>query len=1115
MTFARNVKISRNIISVCMANRSLKILPERIDEANQALVGKFESQQQLANALYITRQPVNKFFNGKPIDRNLFLKICEKLDLDWKRLSGNLNSEDKQSPDNGSTITSTLKNIVSRFDTNLSPYQLPHDIADFTGRQQEQQKIIALLNSHCLAQVNRTAILILTISGMAGVGKSTLAVHIAHQQQEQFPDAQLYADLRGMEDQPLDASDVLYSWLRELGVNGSIPSSIAERASLYRSILAGKKALILLDNAKDAAQVRPLLPGSSSCPVIITSRRQLASLEGTIAVELGVMSDIEALELLEKLIGTARISSELEDARQIIQLCGFLPLAIRIAGGTLTQPFWKGKPLKDYVSRLADERNRLARLKLDDLDVRASINLSYYTLAVNDAFLFRYLGLLPGEFMALTAVTLIDWNREKIEESIERLINAQLLEVPVTGRYKFHDLVRLFAREKLEQEETDQSQKSAQLRLIRQYLEITQVMSSAIDPRTRPRLVQEFINIENTSPASDEVINSEAGLLAFAIDFFDVERFNIMTVVDWAYQTESWDSAIALGHSLFNIFDISGYWSDWERTCQLALEASRHAEDSYSEAQALSNLGVVHRRQGRWKESIVCYERSLELFRTLKSETEEAGTLSNLGIVYQRLGRWEAAIDCFEPALAVFRKIEDKPGEVLVLINLGVIHRLQCCWEQAIAYFKQALDLACEMKDIFYQVLAGVNVGNVYLQKELLEQAIYYYERALEGAKLLKSSYGESQVLSNLVIVYYKQGRLQECLDGCKKCLKLFQSLGDPQGKANILLLLSSVYNDQGQLEKGAELSQQSLQIYHELGDKHGEATALMNLGNDAQKKGKWEESSYFYSRSLEVFRNLGDQQGVAQVLRNMGTIAYKQNHWDDAVAYCVKSIEILQGLQDTYGVGLTLKNLGTMYSQKHQRNLLLKSVYCFQKSIEVFHNRDAKNEAETLVKLGSVFVQLDQEEQAMELFQKSKELFHDLEDIDWEAQVLLSIGIIYRRREKWEDALNCFQHALRMYRETGNKKGEANILANLGNLYRQKSQTSLAINYLQQSLMAFRDIGSTSNEAKVLVSLGLLYVENHQVNEGMIYLEEATAKLQPDSPEYSQIASVLQSIIQ
>jgi DNA-binding SARP family transcriptional activator len=329
----------------------------------------------------------------------------------------------------------------------IAPAQLPADINDFTGRTTQLATV-----AHLARAADRSATVLVAITGKAGVGKTALAVHAAHRLRDQYPDGQLFVNLRGTEANPLCATDVLARFLRSLGVDPTaIPEDAEERAALYRSRLADRRLLILLDDAACEAQLRPLLPGTSGCAVLVTSRARLAGLGGARVVDLDVFGPDEALELLAQAAGPQRTAAEPAAAREIVRLCGFLPLAVRVAGARLgARPHW---PLSRLEADLADEDARLDTLRLGDLEVRTSLARSYASLDVMARRAFRLLGLLEiRDFAPWVTAALLDIAQAKAEELMDTLVDLHLLDVAgrdASGRlrYRFHDLLRAYARE--------------------------------------------------------------------------------------------------------------------------------------------------------------------------------------------------------------------------------------------------------------------------------------------------------------------------------------------------------------------------------------------------------------------------------------------------------------------------------------------------------------------------------------------------------------------------------------------------------------------------------------------------------------------------------------------
>ncbi len=615
--------------------------------------------------------------------------------------------------------------------------QLPPDIADFTGRQEELESMTAQVQQ--ATQGGKTEIAIAVVTGMAGVGKSTLAIHLAHQLKNDFPDGQLYVNLRGTESQPLEPVEVLAGFLRALGVDDqSIPEDLTERSVLYRSLLSGKRVLVLLDNACNETQVSPLLPDSSTCAVLVTSRRNLTALKGAVVLNLAAMKEPEALELLQKLAGVERTQAELEATKTIIDLCSRLPLAIRITGGTLrNKPQWR---LEDYAGKLALEQQRLVQLRLSDLDVRATLALSYQDLDATAARLFRLLGLLPGSnFAPAVAAALLESQPAIAKESGECLVNMQLLEPANEGRYRFHDLVRLFARGQLAQQEPAEARQSARLRTVRWYLETSEMMDLALNPETRRQLAQVMVK------GKDQSLESiEQNLLLGSLNWFDLERTNLLASIDWAYQAQVWEIVVPLARNLVNFFNTYAYWSDWERTHLLALEATRKLGDSlrdsfasrYREAQTLTNLGNVHSLQSNWGKANESYKQSLNIFSELEDRSGMAKTLGNLGNVYSRQDYWGKASECYQQSLDIFREIEDGYGEAQTLANMGILCMQQSDKEKAVVLWREALgklssDLPKSKR--MAQWLQSINGLSVEVSDQIEERPVERQTSALLG----------------------------------------------------------------------------------------------------------------------------------------------------------------------------------------------------------------------------------------------------------------------------------------------------------------------------------------------------------------------------------------------
>ena len=341
----------------------------------------------------------------------------------------------------------------------VKPAQLPASVSDFTGRASFVAELSEVLSAASAAEGRVMAVS--ALAGIGGVGKTTLAVHVAHRARTSFPDGQLYVDLQGAGARAAEPETVLGAFLRALGTaDSAIPDSLEERAALYRSVLDGRRVLVLLDNAHDAAQVRPLLPGTEGCAALVTSRVRMVDLAGAHLVDLDVMSPEEALSLFTKIVGKERVTSERQAALDVVAACGFLPLAIRISASRLAaRRTWTVSVL---AAKLADERRRLDELQAGDLAVKATFELGYGQLEPAQARAFRLLGLADGPDISLAAAAaVLNLPLGATEDLLESLVDTSLVESAAPGRYRYHDLVRLYARACAERDEQPPSERGA------------------------------------------------------------------------------------------------------------------------------------------------------------------------------------------------------------------------------------------------------------------------------------------------------------------------------------------------------------------------------------------------------------------------------------------------------------------------------------------------------------------------------------------------------------------------------------------------------------------------------------------------------------------------------
>lgn len=435
----------------------------------------------------------------------------------------------------------------------LLPAQLPADVADFTGRQKEVEELTALLGA---ADYALGAVVVLAVAGAAGIGKSALVVHGAHRVAPRFPDGQLYLNLRGSGAQPMTPGEALARFLRDLGDDpAALPADASERASRYRSLLVGRRVLVVLDDAGDAAQVRPLLPGTVGCAVLVTTRRSMPDLESARLIDLETLNDADALALFARIVGRIRAATEPGACHDAVTACGGLPLAIRIAAARLAaRPSWS---IAYLAARLRDERKRLDELVAGDLAVRASFMVSYANLrgssgGASDALdrAFRLLALARGPDVSLpAAAALLGVPQDRAQAALELLVDHHLLRSWQPGRYRFHDLLRVYAEERVEAEEDAAARAEAVRRMLSWYLQTAAAACRLVNPH------RTHIDLGPAVPGTDVL---SFGNYAEALAWLDAEHANLLTAVDQASCQGEHEIAWKLSHTLWDLFNLRG-----------------------------------------------------------------------------------------------------------------------------------------------------------------------------------------------------------------------------------------------------------------------------------------------------------------------------------------------------------------------------------------------------------------------------------------------------------------------------------------------------------------------------------------------------------------------------
>ena len=669
------------------------------------------------------------------------------------------------------------------------PAQLPADIADFTGRESHLERLRALLASGSNPG-NPTAVNIAGVVGTPGLGKTVLAVHAAHEVRREFPDGQLFVSLLGGSQQPAKPDEVLARLLRDLGVEpGRIPASLDERAALYRTRLTDRRILIVLDDARDSAQLRPLLPGSASCAVIVTSRHWLADLAGSRLVDLDVLDDNEAEQMLTRIIGTDRAVAEPGPLREVLNACGGLPLAIRIAGARLAAR--RGWAVRTLASRLADQQRRLDELTTGDLAVRACFEVSFTSLPppaspgdVNATQVFRLLGLWQGPYISLQAATaLLGQPQDAVADALEELVDTHLLESPAPEWYRFHDLLRVYAAERAKAEETREVTRAAITRLLQWYLRTADAAVSVINPnRDRVPL--------DTAQLSQAALDFETADEALA--WSARERANLVAATRQAAAEELHDIAWKLPVALMLCFDLHGYRAEWLATHEVALASAQAVGDRSGEAWTLNNIGIVLSQQ-RAPDADTYFERALAIRQDLGDLRGQAQSANNLAFSYQFRGLHERAVQPLRDALALQRAVSHRYGEAVALCNLGEAYLELGRYAEAIACEQDALAIVQEIDSPRLEGYVLQHLGRARRDSGSLEDGAALLEQALASHRAQGDKYGEAEDLQHLGGARARTGRTADARRLLERAAELFEGLGDDSHVASIRSALNGL----------------------------------------------------------------------------------------------------------------------------------------------------------------------------------------------------------------------------------------------------------------------------------------------------------------------------------
>lgn len=749
--------------------------------------------------------------------------------------------------------------------------QLPPLLAGFVGRDDDLALLVGLLDP--VTAVG--AVAVFAVAGMAGVGKTALAIQAGHValQRGWCGGGVLFIDLHGYDDAPVEPGQSLDSLLRALGVPAEqIPPRAEDRVGLYRSVLADttESVLVIADNASSEAQVRPLLPGSGPHKLIVTSRHTLAGL-GARLVDLRVLDDDASVELLDAALRAARpeddrIRGDRAAAGRLAALCGRLPLALQIIAALLN-----GDPTlsaRELAEELAAETERLEQLRYDDgtgpgsPSAAAAFELSYRRLEEVPSRVFRLLSANPGpDVSTAAAAVLADLPTREVRGVLSGLARAHMVEAApgAAGRWQMHDLLRLYARQLSDGKAEADGRERGIDRLLGYYLTKTDAADQHL--RAQP------------GPAVPEGFPDRGSVL----DWLDAERVSLIAAASMAAATGRDQLAIQLPLLLAEYLQLRHRLDEWLAITTVSANVARRLGDRQMEGSALVTMGNVLRQLRRFEEAVTVCREAVTIGRETGNQYLQVGALNNLANALHETGRFDEAIEVQREDLEICRVIGDRHGEGKALNNIGAALRQVGRLDEAITAHQEAADLYREVGDRYGEGTAMNNLGIVFCQVRRFKEAIAAYQEDLSICRVIGDRYGEATTLNNIGAALQAEGKLEDAVTAHQDAAAIYREIGERHGEAKALNNLGAALGDLGRFEETIAALHQAVAIFGETGDRNSEGRAKASLGLALGDAGRSEEAITASQEAAAIFRETGDQDRENAALGNVDAIRAAQ----------------------------------------------------------------------------------------------------------------------------------------------------------------------------------------------------------------------------------------------
>ena len=834
------------------------------------------------------------------------------------------------------------------------PFILPQlEIPFFTGRQGELEQLEKLL----LKPGSQRIAGIVGVTGTGGMGKSALAYHFADINRDHFPDGVIGLRVDGGQ-----ADTIAARFAHHAGVEIKCESGLTA-SEIMQSVFSRKRALLIFDNAEDAA-VRALQPGGEQCAVIVTSRnRSLFDSFGipkTALIDLPRFESEETNQMLIKMLGAQRVLAEMEAVQEIHTLVGGLPLALRITGGFLADQSFTS--LEAYAAMLRDERTRLSYLRDPDdpsLDVRASFEISLRYLDEPQINLFACLGVCAPEGFSVETVQVVSkQDAETVRNDLGRLLRLSLVSKGGSiTRFVLHPLLFIFALELAEERALLKSAEHRHTEYFRQYAN----------------------KHRGLSPINLSALGNEFDALLLT-----ARRLTNGQIADYGFYL-----------SLEPFLQAKGYWTQALHLIDLFLRVAKDSGDFYVITQFLLQQGQFFQLQGEFDAAEQALQEAEKTAFAIDNNWEQqralAMVLNSLGGVYQRQGKFEDAIGAFQRSYLLLVDIQDEHGQAMVLNSLGSVHQRQGRFDEAVHAFEQSHTLLVAVGDERGKAMVLNSLGGVYHRRGQFDKAISAFQCSAQIEERLGNKRGEAMILNSLGGAYQRQGKFNEAVHTLQRSVKIEEEIGNTRGQAMVLNSLGSVYQRQGKFNEAATAFQQSHCLLLTLGDKRGQAMVLNSLGIVYQRQGRFDDAAQALIGSAAIEEDIGNARGQAMVLNSLGGVYQRQGKFDEAASTLQQSILIEERIGNVRGQAMVLNSLGGVYRRQGK---LAEAVDALRQSCKIAEQQNDKQSlAMRLNSLGNVYQQQGRLDEAYDAFQRSYDILQALNDQQSLAMVLFSFG--------------------------------------------------------------------------------------------------------------------------